>query len=71
MTYKLTKFGQSRLPLTGVAWRDLSDEEYAAALARHPGMEDHGYFVKEDEPEVIEEAPRGRRKAVTEEETDG
>jgi hypothetical protein len=66
MTYKLTPFGKSRLALAGVPWRDLSDEEHAAAVARHPGMEEHGYFVKE-EP-VEEEAPR--RRKVTEE-TDG
>lgn len=61
--YKLTRFGQSRLALTGVQWRDLTDEEYAKAVERHPGMEDHGYFVKE-EPEA-EEAPRRRTQRGT------
>lgn len=48
--YKLTSFAKTRRPLPGVAWRDLSDEEYKAACERHPGMEEQGYFEKVDEP---------------------
>lgn len=62
MSYKLTAFGRSRLALSRVPWRDLSDEEFAAAVARHPGMEEHGYFVKE---EPVEEAPTRRRSHGT------
>lgn len=40
----LTPFGKTRLALTGVPWRDLTDAEYAAAKRRHPGIEDQGYF---------------------------
>lgn len=63
--YKLTPYGQTRKGLRGVPWRDLSDEEYAAAVARHPGMQDHGYFEQAPEPPSIEETPltRGRRSA--------
>jgi hypothetical protein len=68
--YKLTRFGQSRLALSGVPWRDLSDEEYAKAVEKHPGMEEHGYFVKVVEEAVPEEKP-SRRRVSTQEETDG
>jgi len=67
--YKLTRFGQSRLALSGVPWRDLTDEEFAKALEKHPGMEEHGYFVQVVE-EVPEEKP-SRRRVSTQEETDG
>lgn len=55
--WKLTNYGKSRLSLPGVKWGDLTDEEYAAAVARHPGMEEQGYFVKE-EAAVAEEPHR-------------
>lgn len=42
--YKLTPYGKSRRGLPGVNWRDLTDEEYAAALAANPGMDQRGYF---------------------------
>ncbi len=62
MTWKLTAFAKTRLPLVGVNWRDLSDEEYAAALAMHPGMDEQGYFEH-----VEEEAPVSRRSHTAEE----
>lgn len=58
MSYRLTSYGKTRLGLPGIPWRDMSDEEFAAAVARHPGIEDKGYFVK-DEP--VEEEPQRRR----------
>lgn len=69
MTWTLTAFGKTRLPLVGVPWRDLTDAEYRAAKARHPGMEDQGYFVQaekadekpkrtgKEEAPVVEESP--------------
>lgn len=58
----LTPFGKTRLPLVGVKWGDLTDEEYAAAVARHPGMEEQGYFDKVEEPE---EKPRRNAPSAT------
>ena len=49
MTWNLTPYGNTRLPLPGVSWRDLSDEEFAAAEALHPGIRDRGYFERVDE----------------------
>jgi len=49
VTWQLTSFGKTRIALPGVKWADLTDEEYAAAVARHPGMEEQGYFVKVEE----------------------
>lgn len=72
MTYRLTAYGKSRRNLPGVPWRDLSAEEYAAACAANPGMEERGYFelaveestppssrrqTKADEPVTAEENP--------------
>lgn len=33
MTWKLTTYGKTRAGVPGVPWRDLSDEEFAAAEA--------------------------------------
>ena len=44
--WKLTDWGQTRMPLTGVPWRDLSDEEFAAAEARYPELRERGYFAQ-------------------------
>ena len=66
MSWKLTAYGATRLPLTGVPWRDMTDEEFAAAEARYPELRDRGYFAHEEAtplprdtevaPEVMEEA---------------
>jgi hypothetical protein len=57
MTYRLTAFGKTRLPLPGVPWRDLTVEEFGAAKARHPGIENQGYFEQaEDEPPVTKKS---------------
>lgn len=62
MTYRLTSFGKTRTALPGVKWADLTDEEYAEAVAANPGMETQGYFVKDEPaPEVKEEASSRRR----------
>jgi hypothetical protein len=49
MTWTLTPFGRTRLPLNGVPWRDLTDEEMAAAEDRHPGIGERGYFERTPE----------------------
>lgn len=77
MTYSLTRYGKTRLPLPGVPWRDLSDEEMAAAIARHPGMETQGYFMRVEEEENTPSSSSRRRQtqpedvAPVEESTDG
>jgi hypothetical protein len=54
MTWKLTPWGKTRSGVTGIPWRDLSDEEFAAAEAMfEPGeLLAHGYFEKEAIPVV-------------------
>lgn len=73
MTWKLTLFAKTRLPLVGVQWRDLSDEEYAAAVELHPGMEAQGYFehVAEEKTPVSRRSPADEPPATppAEEET--
>lgn len=76
VTYKLTSFGKAHQALPGVPWRDLTAEEYEAAVARHPGMEDHGYFARVEDAE--EETPAKPRRTShadavkpAEENTDG
>lgn len=59
--YKLTRFAQTRTPLPGVPWRDLSDEEFAAAELRYPELRERGYF----EPGEVD-APPSRRRRTTE-----
>lgn len=61
MTFKLTRYGQSRTPLAGVPWRDLSDDEMRDALDRYPGLADRGYFEREDEQPAPLPA-RGRQR---------
>jgi hypothetical protein len=57
--YKLTAYAKTRRPLPGVNWRDLSDEEYEAALAANPGMDERGYFehVEDINPSLADLAP--------------
>lgn len=64
MGYRLTDYGKTRKNLPGVHWRDLSNEEYAAACNEHPGMESQGYFEKVEEP--AKGAPRSRREGNVE-----
>ena len=59
--WKLTQFGRTRSPLSGVPWRDLSDEEFAAVEAAHPTIRDRGYFE-----EVVSHRRRAEER-VTEE----
>lgn len=62
MTWRLTAFGETRLALPGVPWRDLSDEEFAAACERYPELEERGYFERaNDEAEDTETAPAPTR----------
>ena len=57
MAWKLTSWGQTRMPLTGVPWRDLSDAEFAAAEERYPELRERGYFEPADaEAEATEPA---------------
>lgn len=51
MTWKLTTYGKTRLGVTGVPWRDLSDDEFAAAEALfEPGvLRSRGYFEHVDD----------------------
>lgn len=54
MTWKLTTYGKTRAGVPGVPWRDLSDEEFAAAEALFaPGvLRAREYFEHvPDEPE--------------------
>lgn len=65
MTWKLTEWAETRTPLTGVPWRDLTDEEFAAAEALFPegALREQGYFVKVVEPKADDEpAPRRAKK---------
>lgn len=62
MSYTLTKYGKTRLPLPGVKWGDLSDDEYAAAVARHPGMETQGYFIRVEEEAPTDPPASSRRR---------
>lgn len=64
MPWKLTSWGQTRMPLTGVPWRDLSDAEFAAAEERHPEIRDRGYFEEEPAGEVSRPAARRKRGAA-------
>lgn len=50
--WKLTDWGQTRMPLTGIPWRDLSDEEFVEAEARYPELRERGYFEQ-----VVTEPP--------------
>lgn len=47
--WKLTEWGASRYGLPGVPWRDLTDEEFAAAEALHPEIRERGYFEETDD----------------------
>ena len=68
MTWKLTDYGKTRVPLMGVEWRDLSDAEFAAAETRHPELRERGYFEQAAEaatnPE-IESAAAGEKPLPT------
>lgn len=44
MSWKLTAWARTREGLAGVPWRDLSDDEYAAALDIYPELGERGYF---------------------------
>ena len=73
MTWQLTPYAKTREPLNRVPWRDLSDEEFAAADALYEGLlQERGYFVPvpvastpapepEVEPEREPTRHRGRR----------
>lgn len=59
MTWKLTEWGKTRMPLPGIPWRDMTDEEFATACADNPGLEKRGYFddAREPEPRAAAAAP--------------
>lgn len=77
VTYKLTPYARSRRPLPGVPWRDLTSEEYDAALAANPGMDQRGYFepAEDEGTQAPSPSPRRSTKAdepvTAEESTDG
>lgn len=72
MPWKLTSWGRTRMPLTGVPWRDLSDDEFAAAEERHPELRERGYFEEEHADEVGRPAARRTRgPALAAAESDG
>lgn len=53
MSYRLTEWGASRVPLPHVPWRDMTDEEFAAH--GWPSLVANGYFEHEpDAPEIPE-----------------
>lgn len=68
MTWRLTEWAKTRSPLNGVPWRDLSDEEFAAAESRFPKgvLREQGYFEEgaSDEPATRQ---RSRRRAQSDE----
>lgn len=63
MTWNLTAWGRSRLPLTGVPWRELTDEEFAAAEILYPEIQERGYFERVTEVTVEGPSVRPRRGA--------
>lgn len=64
--YRLTPYGKTRRALAGVPWRDLTPEEFEAAKALHPGIENGGYFVAV-EPQAEAEDERPSRKRASQE----
>lgn len=68
--WKLTAYAKTRRPITGVNWRDLTDEEYEAALAANPGMDQRGYFEHVEEAAQAEQPVKTRVRRA-EESTDG
>ncbi len=61
MAWKLTSWGATRMPLTGVPWRDLSDAEFAVAEERYPELRARGYFEEAPLERSERPAARGRR----------
>jgi len=49
MSWTLTQWGRSRSGVSGVPWRTLTDDEYAAACELYPELPDRGYFTREPE----------------------
>lgn len=45
MTWRLTEWGKTRLPLPGIPWRDMSDAEFAEALVVYPDLRSRRYFA--------------------------
>ncbi|MCC6959455.1 MAG: hypothetical protein IT301_06370 [Dehalococcoidia bacterium] len=45
MTWRLTEWAKTRMPLPGIPWRDMTDEEFAEARSRVPELEERGYFA--------------------------
>jgi hypothetical protein len=66
MTWTLPAWGRTRRPVTGVPWRDLSDEEFAAAeaLFGEGVLRSRAYFERE-KPAVVSRTRRRTRKATT------
>jgi hypothetical protein len=62
MSYRLTDYGKGRRALAGVPWRDLTDDEMAAAEARYPGIGGRGYFEQE-QPAVTPLRPAVPRRS--------
>jgi len=51
--WKLTSWAKTRSPLSGIPWRDLTDEEFEAAEAQFPEglLREAGYFYREERPD--------------------
>jgi hypothetical protein len=65
--WKLTVWAKTRRPVSGVPWRDLTDEEFAALETNYAGLDRYFYHEPEQraatEPEpVAPPAPRRRRR---------
>ena len=56
MSWRLTEWGKTRMPLPGIPWRDMTDEEFAAASSAAPGLDERGYF--EPVPETKPASPQ-------------
>ncbi len=58
MTWKLTTYGKTRAGVPGVPWRDLSDEEFAAAEALfEPGvLRSREYFEHVEDVQFVSTA---------------
>lgn len=70
MTWKLNAFGKTRAGVTGVPWREMSDEEYEAVSAQFDEGALSVYFEQEPEPVRPQPLPDGRgSESVVEGET--
>ena len=57
MTWKLTAWAQTRAGVTGIEWRDYTDDEFAAIEELHPEIRQRGYFEHHDDEAAAEQLP--------------